>query len=158
MNHFHLAQVNIAKTLAPLDHPIMKDFMDNLDAIYKISDVHDGFILRLDNADYLTELKQAFPDDSFIVNISVWKDLDLLFDFTYKSGHVEVFKRRKEWFNKIEMKYMAFWYVSEGKTPTHLEAKARLDYLNTHGETPFAFSFKSKFSVEDSLKYKALLH
>lgn len=156
MSKYNLAQVNIAKTLAPMDDPIMKGFVDNLDAIYQISDSHDGFVSRINNEYYPTELRAAFPDDTFIVNISVWKDLDALFDFTYKSGHVEIFKRKKEWFGKIEMKYMGCWYVPEGHIPTHKEAKQRLDYINKHGYTPYAFSFKDKFSVADSLNYKPL--
>ena len=33
MSSYNLAQVNIAKLLAPMDDPILKDFVDNLDDI-----------------------------------------------------------------------------------------------------------------------------
>lgn len=49
---------------------------------------------------------------------------------------------------------MAFWYVPVGYEPTFQDAKQRLDYLNNHGETPYTFTFKSKFSVLDALHYK----
>lgn len=155
MTVYHLAQVNIAKRLAPMDDPIMQDFVDNLDKINAIADVSDGFIWRLkdENKD---EAAAVFQDDSLIINMSVWTDMDALFKYTYHSGHIDVFKRKKEWFSKMKMLHMAFWYVPEGYEPTFQDAKDRLDYINTHGETPFAFSFKSKFTKQDAINYKQL--
>ncbi|ULC58101.1 DUF3291 domain-containing protein [Flaviramulus sp. BrNp1-15] len=153
MGKFYLAQVNIAKSLAPMDDPIMEDFVNNLDRINAIADSSKGFIWRLKDEDK-DEAARIFKDDSLIINMSVWTDLSSLFNFTYNSNHVEIFKRKKEWFSKIKMKYMAFWYVPEGYEPTFQDAKNRLDYLNTYGETPFAFTFKSKFTAMDSINYK----
>ena len=141
--------------LAPLDDPIMQDFINNLDKINAIADKSDGFIWRLQDEDK-DEGAIVFQDDSLVINMSVWENLDSLFNYTYNSGHIEVFKRKKEWFSKMKMMHMAFWYVPEGYEPTFQEAKDRLEYLNTHGDTPFAFSFKSKFTAIDSINYKQL--
>lgn len=153
MSIHHLAQVNIAKRLAPLDDPIMQDFINNLDKINAIADLSAGFIWRLQDEDKV-EAVSVFQDDSLIINMSVWEDLDSLFNYTYNSGHIEVFKRKKEWFSKMKMMHMAFWYIPEGYEPTFQDAKDRLDYLNKHGDSPYAFSFKSKFTFEDALNYK----
>lgn len=155
MNKYYLAQVNIAKRLAPMDDPIMKDFVDNLDNINAIADAAKGFVWRLKDEDK-DEAARIFQDNSLIINMSVWESLETLFNYTYNSGHVEIFKRKKEWFSKIKMAHMAFWFVPEGYLPTFNDAKQRLDYLSKHGDTPFAFSFKSKFTIEDSLNYKLL--
>ncbi len=156
MEAFHLAQINIAKRLAPLDDPIMQDFVNNLDRINALADESEDFIWRLKDED--KDLgAQVFQDDTLLINMSVWKNLEALFNYTYKSGHIEVFKRKKEWFSKIKMMHMAFWYVPKGYEPNFLDAKNRLDYLNKHGETPYAFSFKSKFTASASLNYKPLL-
>ncbi|WP_298237988.1 DUF3291 domain-containing protein [uncultured Algibacter sp.] len=153
MSEFHLAQVNIAKRLAPMEDPIMQDFVNNLDRINAIADKAEGFIWRLQDEDK-DEALEVFQDDTLIINMSVWTDLEALFNYTYKSGHIEVFKRKKEWFSKMKIMHMAFWYVPIGYEPTFQDAKNRLDYLNTYGNTPFAFSFKSNFSVTDFLNYK----
>ncbi|WP_298496043.1 DUF3291 domain-containing protein [uncultured Algibacter sp.] len=155
MTNYHLAQVNIAKRLAPMDDPIMKDFIDNLDKINAIADKAEGFIWRLKDEDK-DEAAIVFQDDTFIINMSVWETLETLFNYTYKSGHIDVFKRKKEWFSKMKMIHMAFWYVPVGYEPTFQDAKDRLDYLNKHGDTPYAFSFKSKFTFKDALNYKQL--
>lgn len=156
MSKFHLAQVNIAKRLAPMENPMMKDFVGNLDRINTVADSSEGFIWRLQNEDK-EEAAIIFQDDTLIINMSVWKDLESLFKFTYNSEHIEIFRRKKEWFSKIKMMHMAFWYTLEDYQPTFKDAKNRIDYLNNHGESPYAFTFKSKFSVFDSLNYKPLL-
>jgi len=156
MSKLHLAQVNIAKKLAPLDDPIMQDFINNVDKMNTIADSSEGFIWRMKDEDKDLSA-QVFQDDSLVINISTWENLDTLFSFTYKSGHIEVFKRKKEWFSKMKMLHMAFWYIPEGYEPSFQDAKSRLDYLNTHGDSPFAFTFKNKFTVEESLNYKQLI-
>ncbi len=152
MKEHNLAQVNIAKRLAPMDDPIMQDFVNNLDKINAIADSADGFVWRMQDEDKELGAK-VFEDDTLLINMSVWKSLESLFEYTYNSGHIEVFKRKKEWFSKMKMMHMAFWYIPKGYEPTFQDAKDRLDYLNKHGDTPYAFSFKSKFTAEDSINY-----
>lgn len=156
MNKLHLAQVNIAKMLAPLEDPIMQDFVNNLDRINALADNSVGFIWRLKDEDKELGAK-IFKDDSLLINMSVWENLENLFNYTYNSAHIEIFKRRKEWFTKFKMLHMAFWYVPINYLPTFQDAKNRLDYLNKHGETPYAFTFKTKFSVRESINYKPIL-
>ncbi|WP_136480967.1 DUF3291 domain-containing protein [Cognatitamlana onchidii] len=153
---YHLAQVNIAKRKASLDDPIMVDFVNNVNKINGIADQSDGFIWRMKDEDKDLGI-EIFHDDSIIINISVWKDLGSLFNYTYKSGHIDVFKRKKEWFINTKKAHMAFWYVPAGYRPNFQDAKNRLDYLDEHGESPYAFSFKSKFSPEDALTYNPLI-
>lgn len=155
MGKYALSQVNIAKRLAPFSDPIMQDFVNNVDKMNAIADTSEGFIWRLKDEDK-DEAVLVFKDDSLIINISVWESREALFNYTYNSGHIEVFKRKKEWFSKINMLHMAFWYIPEGYIPTFQDAKDRLDYLNKHGETPYAFTFKSKFSIQEALQYKLI--
>ncbi|TVZ59847.1 uncharacterized protein DUF3291 [Flavobacteriaceae bacterium MAR_2010_105] len=149
---YYLAQLNIAKTLASLEDPIMADFVNNLDRINALAESSTGFVWRLKDDDD-TMAESVFGDHSLVINMSVWKSIDDLFNFTYKSDHIEIFARRKEWFSKIDSFHMVFWYVKQDHFPTLEEAKARLDHINTHGETPFAFTFKRKYSVDDYLNH-----
>jgi len=154
MKTYHLAQINIARMLAPIDSPLMQDFVDNLDRINQIAENSPGFVWRLrDENDNATSI-QVFDDEFLIINMSVWESKKTLFNFTYDSAHVEIFKRRKEWFHKMTDMHMALWYVQKGQNPTPDEAKERLALLNKLGETPFAFTFKSDFQAIDALNYQ----
>src|SRR5258705_544446 len=153
MKH-HLAQINIAKMLAPLDSPLMADFVASLEVINKLAEDGEGFKWRLKgDYDNATSIK-VYDDEFLLVNMSVWQDVDSLFRYAYQSQHVEIFKRRREWFEKMTQMHFALWYVPEGHQPSIEEATQRLDYLRTHGETPYAFSFKKRFSIEDNLNFK----
>lgn len=151
----HLAQLNIANMLETIDHPVMKDFVDNLDRINDIADKSPGFIWRLkDDLGDATRIK--FGDNpNTLVNMSVWRSLADLFAYVYHSDHVEIFKRKKEWFTKMESLHMVLWYVEEGHIPDLAEAQERLLYLQENGETPFAFSFRKRFSIDDWQQFQA---
>ena len=142
----HLAQLNIAEAIASMESPIMADFINNTERINALAEKHAGFVWRLkgEETDHSYSIK-AFEDESLLVNMSVWKDRESLFDYVYNSGHIEIFKRRKEWFSKMPKMHMVLWYIEEGHIPTLAEAKERLEHLQQQGESEYAFSFKSKF-------------
>jgi hypothetical protein len=146
----YLAQVNIAKLIEPMDSPRMIEFVNNLDRINALAENSEGFIWRLkDETNNATSVK-IFNDDFLIVNMSVWKDADNLFTYVYKSDHVEIFKKRKNWFAAMTEMHMALWYVDENHFPDIKEAEERLVHIRKNGPTPFAFTFKKRFSVEEA--------
>jgi hypothetical protein len=145
---FHLAQLNIAKMLAPIDSPVMADFVANLDRINAIAESSMGFIWRLKGDNENATAIRVFEDDFLIINMSVWKDLNSLHKYVYKSDHVDIYKRRKEWFSKMTEMHMALWYVPAGHQPSPIEAREKLEFLQQHGETPTAFSFRKNFSAD----------
>lgn len=154
MSNYHLAQVNIARMLAPIDSPVMADFVNNLDRINDIAENSSGFVWRLTGDENNATALRVFEDDFLIINISVWESKEALFNFTYASQHAGVLKRKKEWFHNMTDMHMCFWYVEADHEPSPEEAKQRLQYLNDHGESPYSFSFKGKFTIEDALRYQ----
>jgi hypothetical protein len=77
--------------------------------------------------------------------MSVWKDVDALASFVYRSeGHREIMRRRREWFDSMEF-HLALWWVPAGHRPTIEEGKARLEMLSRVGPSEFAFLFKKPF-------------
>ena len=154
---YNLAQLNIAKMLAPLDDPIMADFVNNTDRINNLAEQADGFVWRLKEDKDYDKAAEVFKDDFWAINMSLWKDKHSLFDFTYNSDHVAIMKRKKEWFSKLKEMHMVLWYVPENHEPSAQEAKDRLEYLRNHGETPHAFSFRSQFTTEEHENYKVIV-
>ena len=148
-----LAQINIARMLAPLDSEVMIDFVNNLDRINQLAETSEGFIWRFTEDNNETAVK-VFHDANIVVNMSVWQSIKALFNFTYSSEHKNIFKRKREWFSSMKEMHMACWYVPYGKYPTPQEAKDRLEYLDTYGESPYAFTLKSNFTPKQASMYK----
>ena len=84
MSRHHLAQLNVGIATAPLDSPIMADFMGNLDRINALAESAPGFVWRLagDNNN-ATALRPI--DDRTMVNMSVWTDAQSLSAFVFRS-------------------------------------------------------------------------
>ena len=141
---FQLAQINIGRIKAPTDSPLLKDFMDNLDRINALAESQPGFVWRLvGDGNNATDI-QAFDDPMMLLNMSVWESVDHLAAFVYRTGHRDIMRRRREWFEAIET-YMALWWVPAGHRPTPAEAISRLDMLARIGPTAGAFTFRQPF-------------
>ena len=145
MPAYHLAQINIARMLAPIDHPIMAEFVAQLAPINALADQTPGFVWRLQTESGDATSIKVYDEEMIIVNLTVWESGDALREFVYKSAHHGVLRDRKRWFEKIEGPYYALWWVPAGELPTTEEGKERLEYLREYGDTSYAFSFKNLF-------------
>jgi Domain of unknown function (DUF3291) len=142
---YQLAQVNIARMLAPLTDPLMAGFVAQLEAINALADSSPGFIWRLQTPEGNATALRPYEDDLILVNLSLWASLADLTAFVYKSRHRSVMQQRRQWFERFDGPYTALWWVPYGHIPHVEEAKQRLASLRTQGETPYAFSFKKPF-------------
>ncbi len=142
---FHLAQINVGRILAPLDGPELKPFVDNLDRINALAEQSPGFVWRLTGeGDNATDI-HAFDDPTMLMNMSVWTDLASLGAYVYRSDHIEIMRRRREFFETPTAPFMALWWVPAGTLPTIAEGVARLERLRRDGPTPHAFTFRQPF-------------
>ena len=136
---FHLAQVNIARMLAPLTDPVMAGFVARLAEINRVAESSPGFIWRL--------IGDAGPFDAEILfNLSVWESPDALKQFVYRTSHIELLAGREQWFQRLDGPSIALWWIPAGATPSITEACARLEHLRDHGDSPYAFRFQSEFA------------
>lgn len=142
---YHLAQYNVARLVAPLDDARLKDFMAYLDPINKLADVSPGFVWRHQNEDGNSTGTRVGGDPMVLINYSVWESLESLFEYTYRSDHVEVYRRRREFFEHPSEAYLVMWWIPAGHIPSVEEAEERLAHLRAHGPTEYAFHFKQKF-------------
>jgi hypothetical protein len=146
MTTHHLAQVNIARLVAALDSPQLADFVDRLDEINALADAAPGFVWRLVDAEgaNATSLRPYGPD--VMVNMSVWESVEALYDYAYRTAHLDVLRRRREYFHHEDQPvYAVLWWVPAGTVPTLDEARERLDLLSGYGPTARAFTFRDRF-------------
>ncbi len=142
MPRWHLAQLNIAEPKEPLDSPVLADFVANLDRINAMAESAPGFVWRLVD---LTESEFDIFGEDHIVNLSVWSSVESLHSFVYKSGHLDIMRRKSEWFNRMPRAHMVLWWVAEGDTPSVQQSQEKLQYLQEHGPTQKAFTFRQAF-------------
>ena len=55
-----------------------------------------------------------------MVNLSVWDSRDALWNFAYRSPHMDYLRRRREWFHQLAEPYQVLWWVPAGRL--HLPA------------------------------------
>jgi len=142
---YHLAQINIARLVAPIDDPKIAEFVVQLDEINALADGAPGFVWRLQSqSGNATDI--AYSDDPFIiVNMSVWESVEALRDYVYRTDHVRVFRDRAKWFEKVDKPNYCLWWIPAGHIPAVAEGRRRIEHYQQHGPTPFAFWFHERF-------------
>lgn len=148
MSQYELAQLNIATMKEPLDSPLMTDFVANLDRINALAEQAPGFVWRLQTEEGDATALRPLGENT-LVNMSVWRDVQSLNDYVYRSAHVEIVRRRKEWFERMAQAWAVLWWVPSGHRPDVAEAAERLAELRAQGPTPRAFTFKQAYPAPD---------
>ncbi|MGH3243908.1 MAG: DUF3291 domain-containing protein [Spirillospora sp.] len=149
-SRYHLAQFNVGTLRAPLDDPLLAEFVAQLDPVNALADAAPGFVWRLieeGEAD-ATGMRPAGAD--VIINYSVWESSESLWDFVYRSAHLETMRRRREWFQRHVEAHLVMWWIPAGHVPTVGEALERLALIREHGPSPRAFTFNSSFTAEEA--------
>lgn len=148
MAGFHLAQINVGRLVAPIEDPKIAGFVERLDEINALADRSRGFVWRL-QSDSGNATDIVWSDDpNFIVNMSVWEDLESLFTYVYKSDHTAVMAQRRKWFEKPAGAFMALWWLPAGDLPSIDEGLRRIALLDRRGATAEAFTFKVPFDPQ----------
>ena len=133
----HLAEINVARLKYDADDARVAKFVNNVDRINGIADRSEGFQWR-----NTTETKDPIlGDDRLIATISVWDSVETFERFVWDTLHRQFFQQRADWFEVMDRMHFAMWWVDPGAQPSLAEAVARLDHLNAHGDTDFAFGW-----------------
>ena len=165
-----LAQMNYARLVAPMDDDRMKEFALAMDPINQLARSTPGYLWSFDNDNnphHNEEEDDNFDsrmarstvdllrDDPLIQpQLSLWKDMNSLRHFVFKSGHAMYYKRKKEWFHPPTpdmIPYSVCWWhemrcttatnASSFQPPSLKEAFDRCHHLKVHGPTEYAFDF-----------------
>lgn len=143
---YELAQVNIGRMLAPLNTPVMKEFVDNLGPVNDAAEAAEGFVWRLTDAEGENATAFRFLGDEWLIlNMSVWTGPETFRAYVYGPAHRPFLQRRREWFEHLAEAVTALWWVPAGERPTVQDAEKRLTTLREKGPTAEAFTMKEIF-------------
>jgi heme-degrading monooxygenase HmoA len=142
----HVAQVNIARLLEPLDSPRLADFVAALDEVNAVADAAPGFVWRLQSeSGNATDIRPWGED--VIVNMSVWESVEALRAYVYAPEHAAVLRRRRDWFEVLGAPHLVLWWVPVGHVPDLAEARDRLDRLEREGPSAKVFTLRAPYPV-----------
>lgn len=150
MSAYELAQLNIGIIKSPMDSPLMADFANNLERINAVADASPGFVWRLQTEEGDATAIRPFNDPNLLVNMSVWRDVASLNTYVYSSAHVEIMRRRRQFFERMDAAFLVLWWVPRGHLPTVDEAMGRLEMLRAQGPSAMAFTFRQAFPPPDA--------
>jgi hypothetical protein len=146
MDGHHVAQLNVGRLHHALDAPETAEFQAALGPINALAETSPGFVWRLVDDDGLSSSYVRLPDEDdprFIVNLSVWTDLESLRHFMYRSGHAMYLRRRREWFEKSDAATSVCWWIPAGELPDLADAHRRLLHYRDHGPTEVGWPVNS---------------
>ncbi|MEZ5117260.1 MAG: DUF3291 domain-containing protein [Candidatus Nanopelagicales bacterium] len=142
-----LAQLNIARLRAALDSPELADFVAALDDVNASAESASGFVWRLkDESGNATSIRPWGED--VVVNLSVWDSVESLRAWMYAGQHLELLRRRREFFVPLASHHLVLWWVPEAHRPDLDEAHLRLSMLDRLGPSAEAFTLQRVFPSE----------
>lgn len=145
MSGYHLAQLNVGTLKAPQGSPEVAEFFALLDPINALADASPGFVWRYRCEGSNDATGERFFGDDLLINFSVWESVETLWEFTYRSDHLDLLRRRREWMVPLAERFLVLWWVPAGHIPTLTEARERLDLIRAEGPTEQAFDFRTRF-------------
>jgi hypothetical protein len=147
----HLATANAAIMHTSYEDPSMADFVAQLDSVNASADVAPGFVWRfVEGDDDTAEIARVFGNDRILFNMSVWESVESLEAWVYQGQHLDVVRRRAEWFEKSARSPLVLWWVEKDHIPTIAEAKQHFDKLWDDNPSGEAFTFRSRFEQPGS--------
>lgn len=137
----HLAQFDIVKPKFPKSDSRMDPFYSSTKYVNDLAERQPGFVWREVEEDL--ELLEELWGSGYLYTLSVWKDVNSLKNFLYRTPHVEFIERGKEWFELIFRPQVVMWWIPEDTLPTLREAHERMVLLYEQGPSYQAFDLKN---------------
>jgi len=141
-----LAQINVARLVAPFEDPLIAEFADALDPINALAEASPGFVWRFQTDEGNATAEHPYEDELVIINMTTWASLEALQDYVYRTDHTSYLRRRREWFERPAEPSLALWWVPTGHRPSVSEGVERLARLRADGAGPEAFTFAHRFA------------
>jgi hypothetical protein len=136
-----IAQLNISVWNVDPRSEAAAPFNHNVERMNALAERSDGFIWRLLDEGRDENGHNVIGGPETLMTLSVWQSAAHLEAFAFNTVHRKIYERKAEFFAKLQSHHFVMWTIEAGHLPTLDEAKQRLDHLNKHGNTDFAFDW-----------------
>ncbi|MCZ8532674.1 DUF3291 domain-containing protein [Psychrobacillus psychrodurans] len=130
----------------PYNHSASREFFQVGDGVYRQA-TRSGLVEAF-SPDGVTISEETIQGNgSPILTLTVWKDLQSLYRFTYSRQHLQALRDRNKWIEIYPEKHLSYvvWWTEKVKDVSWEDAFKRYNYYIQNGSTPFAFDFKQAF-------------
>lgn len=139
----------VGKLSYPYDHPASQEFFKVGNELFEEA-MNSGQIRR---AFPFSPEGFSFPEEALkgkgypVLTLTVWKDIESLFRFTYNGLHLQALRNRSKWMEPYLNKNLSYcvWWSENKRDVSWKEAYKRYQYYIENGATTFAFDFKRAF-------------
>ena len=136
---------NVSQMRKPYTDPIWDEWKQLLPKVHDEADLHPGFIARDHGEHYPLGYITPYPNTPLIMgNLSMWRNREDLFEYTFSGTHREMMLRRTKWFEPWPDKFaaLAMWWAEPNKFDIKV-ARAKIQQLQLYGPSPDVFGWKA---------------
>ncbi|MEI4770802.1 DUF3291 domain-containing protein [Psychrobacillus sp. FJAT-51614] len=131
----------------PIEHPASREFFEVGNNVFGQA-IKSGHLVQAFSSDGVPFPQEAIKGKGFpVLTLTVWKDLESLYLFTYSGLHRQALRERNKWIEPYQEKHLSYviWWTEKLKDVSWKEAFMRYNYYTQNGATSFAFDFKHSF-------------
>ncbi len=153
-----LALYTFGQFIEPADNPSNDGFHAMNDPVFAVADKAPGLIAR---SGYASDEgpspwgEEVYPryyndrgDGWAPATLSLWRNIESLYAFTYSGLHAQALRRGREWFINPSWPPLVLWWHSKRAYPVWSEGVERIEYLQDHGPSSYAFTFKAPYGKD----------
>ncbi|MES9685014.1 DUF3291 domain-containing protein [Gottfriedia acidiceleris] len=142
-----VAIYTVGRLKHPYDHSTSRQFFSVGNDIFRQA-TKSGHMIDAFSSDGISLPEEASKGNGYpILTLTVWKNLESLYRFTYSGQHKQALKDRSKWMESYKEKHLSYvvWWTEKQSDVSWEEAFKRYDYYIQNGPTPTAFDFKHAF-------------
>ncbi|MCA1057483.1 DUF3291 domain-containing protein [Rossellomorea aquimaris] len=130
----------------PYDHPTSREFYEMGYKVMRQAYL-SGNLIEEFSSDGITLTEESESKGYPVLTLTVWKNLDSLYRFTYSGKHSQALRNRNKWMEPDYGKHFSYvaWWTEKVKDVSWDEAFKRYNHYLDHEATPFAFDLKQAF-------------
>jgi uncharacterized protein DUF3291 len=150
-------------------HPALAEYEDLIPRVFQDAETARGFIARakpVDNRDELSNFERewgpwgtfcaprfytggrTYDTDHRASILALFIDLESLHEFAFAGRHRHVLRHRRAWVVEAAWRSYAIWWVGDDEIPMWQTASDRINHINDHGPTPYAFDFHHPYDAD----------
>ena len=123
----------------------MEEFFHYWIELNRLARNSPGFVWRLAEDEEESARIDGRQDRPLLLNLSVWEDLESIFNYVYGKPHLRIMKEGTKWIEPTKEAHYVLWWIPGDHTPDLEEAENRLKMIRKTGPSENAFDFRHRF-------------